>query len=220
MKIRRIVVGLEPAPCARNALAAAAGIAARMEAELVGLFIEDVDLLHFAGLPFAREVGASSAAWRSLDIGTMERSLRALASEARRTMASIAERAPVRWSFRVARGSVTSELLAGAEEADLMLLLQAGAPVIAICSAAVSAVRVVLEASGLARSLGGGLRIVLLGEDIRANAEWEREARALLAAQDPGARIRVARDTGALHALLRQLRRPASVRPEAADDSA
>jgi hypothetical protein len=220
MKIQRIVVALEPAPRARTALAAAAASAARMEAELVGLFIEDVDLLHFAGLPFAREVGFPSAAWRSLDVGTMERSLRVLADEARRTMASIAERAPVRWSFRVARGSVTSELLAGAGEADLMLLLQERAPVIAICSAAVSAVRVVPEASGLARSLGGGLSIVLRGDDIHATAVWEREARALLAAQDPGACVRVARDTGALHALLRELRRPVSVRPEAADGAA
>jgi len=66
MKIRRVIVGLEPA--SRNAakLEAAARLAARMEAELVGLFVENIDLLHFAGLPFAREVGFASATRREV----------------------------------------------------------------------------------------------------------------------------------------------------------
>ena len=57
MTLRRIVVGLDAGPRDRAALEAAAQLAARMQAELVGLFVEDIDLLHLAGLPFAREVG-------------------------------------------------------------------------------------------------------------------------------------------------------------------
>lgn len=121
MKIRRVIVGLDPAVQSRALLEAAVGLAGRMEAELVGLFVEDQNLLHFAGLPFAREVGFASATRRTLDVESMERSLRALAQEARRTLASIAGQTSVRWSFRVVRGSVGTELLAALEEADLAI---------------------------------------------------------------------------------------------------
>lgn len=127
MKIRRVIVGLDPAPQSRALLEAAAEAAEQMEAELVGLFVENVDLLHFAGLPFAREVGITSAVRRELDVEAMERSLRGLAREAQRLLASVAERTPVRWSFRVSRGSLMAELLAAAEEADLVIAV-AGQP--------------------------------------------------------------------------------------------
>jgi len=121
VKIRRIIVGLEPASRSRALLEAAADLAGSLEAELIGLFVEDADLLHFAGLPFAREVGFASARSRPLDVESMERSLRAWADEARRMLASVAGRTSVRWSFRVARGSVAAELLAAASEADLVV---------------------------------------------------------------------------------------------------
>lgn len=121
MKIRRIVVGLEPVPFSRPVLEAAAELARRMEAELVGLFVESQDLLHFAGLPFAREVGFTSATRRALDVGSMERALRALAKETQETLAAVAGRTAVQWSFRVARGSLAAELLAAAGEADLII---------------------------------------------------------------------------------------------------
>ena len=121
MKIRRIVMGLELAPFSRPVLEAAVALAQRMEAELVGLFVEDEDLLHFAGLPFAREVGISSATPRALDVESMERALRALAKDAQETLAALAERTPVRWSFRVVRGSLAAELIAAAGEADLII---------------------------------------------------------------------------------------------------
>jgi hypothetical protein len=105
----------------RALLEAAAELAQRMEAELVGLFVESQDLLHFAGLPFARAVGYASATKRRLDVESMERALRTLAGEARDTLAVIAARTPVQWSFRVARGTLSAELLAAAGEADLII---------------------------------------------------------------------------------------------------
>lgn len=121
MKIRRVIVPLDPGPRRRALLEAAAEAAERMEAELVGLFVENQDLLHFAALPFALEVGVASATRRARDVESMERLLRALAKEAQEMLASIAGRAPVRWSFRVARGAPLAELLAAAEEADLVI---------------------------------------------------------------------------------------------------
>lgn len=219
MSIRRIVVSMESTPQDRAALEAAADIAARLHAELVGLFIEDIDLLHFAGLPFAREVGFPSATRRPLDVSAMERSLRSLAEESRRALAEIAARMPLRWSFRVARGSSSMELLAAAGEADLLvaradgieravrhvaggaptlvLLLRDGgtrhAPLVGVCSPAVSPDRLAPMLAGLSRLFGEGIDLFLLCRDAEAASDWERELRARLAAEHAQGTIRVVR---------------------------
>jgi len=108
--LRRILVALDASPHSLAALEATSEMAARTKAGLLGLFIGDINLSHLAGLPFAREVGFPSAISRKLDVGSMERALKV-----------VAERAHIRWSFRVTRGSVVTELLSGALEADLLV---------------------------------------------------------------------------------------------------
>ncbi len=195
MTIRRIIVGLDPRSPGRAALEAAAQLAGRLQAELVGLFVEDIDLLYLAGLPFAREIGFPSATTRALDIASMERSLRALAGEVQRTMAAIAGRAPVPWSFRVARGALMSELRAAATQDDIVvtgaLRLTLPAPLSVLCSVATQPEHVVPAAAALARFLGGEVEIVLLDGDCAAAKGWEQAARKLLAAQGTGLRLRV-----------------------------
>jgi len=115
MTARRIVLGLDAGTPMRD-LEAAAALAARTGAELVGLFVENPELLQFAALPFAREIGGASAARRGLDVASVERSLRALALEAERMLAGTAGRSAVRWSFRVARGVLVEVLLAAAAD--------------------------------------------------------------------------------------------------------
>jgi hypothetical protein len=112
----RIVVGLG-AGTKRREVAAAAAFADRLGAELLGLFIEDADLLRFAALPFAHEIGFASAARLKLDVGGMERAMRGLADDAQRMLANAVGRSAIPWSFRVARGSAAGELLSAALEA-------------------------------------------------------------------------------------------------------
>ncbi|MBX3717365.1 MAG: hypothetical protein KF738_15310, partial [Burkholderiales bacterium] len=119
MKTRRIVVGLGPAPQSRGALEAAAAIARLLDAELDALFVESEALLRLAGLPFAREVGASSASARPLDAAAVERAMRAQATEARRLLAGVADPRAVRWTLRVTRGAEGEELRAASSGADL-----------------------------------------------------------------------------------------------------
>lgn len=124
--IRRILVALDASTDSLAALDAAAKLAARVEAELVGLFVEDVNLLRLAGLPFTRELR-----FPSLDPMTqekMEQALRLQASQARRALSKAAETRAVRWSFQVVRGHVTPELLAAALSADLVTLGRASRP--------------------------------------------------------------------------------------------
>jgi nucleotide-binding universal stress UspA family protein len=127
-EIKRILVALEPSASGRAALAAAAEMAASLHAELVGVYVEDIDLLHMAGLPFCREYSVEALEGRDMDTGAMARAFRGQASRLRRAMELAADRQQVRWSFRVARGPVAGELLAASEEADLVIVGRAARP--------------------------------------------------------------------------------------------
>ena len=89
----RILVALDASPQSVAALRAAAELAALMEAELEGLFIEDINLLHLCGLPFSHEIGSYTAKRRQLDNLALERQLRGLATE-RRDADRVLEQAP------------------------------------------------------------------------------------------------------------------------------
>ena len=101
VRIRRVIAcfspgyGARPEPVAR--------LAREMEAELLGLFIEDVELLRFASLPFAREIGSASASMRALSVSELERQLRAQARELEREITAILGAGS--WSLRVERSS-------------------------------------------------------------------------------------------------------------------
>lgn len=120
--IRRILVTVDASPHSLAALEATAELAARMQAELLGLFVEDVNLLQLAGLPFVRVASRASAELRPVDSQTMERALRVQAEQARRSLEAAAARRRLHWSFRVVRGEVVAEVLAAAGEADLVSL--------------------------------------------------------------------------------------------------
>lgn len=120
--IRRILLALDASGTSVSVLEAAVLFAARMEAELLGLFVEDVNLLRFAALPFAREVGFPSARTRRLGSAEMERALRAQASLAQTALTAAAMRQGVRFSFRIVRGEVPEQVLEAASEVDLVAI--------------------------------------------------------------------------------------------------
>ena len=117
---RRILVALDASRESDAALAAAAELAKHLDAELMGLFIEDIDLLNLAALPFSREVPVLSLSGRELDLERVERELRSKAAAARRALAALAGELHLQWSFRIARGHVDAELLTASQEADLV----------------------------------------------------------------------------------------------------
>ena len=118
----RVLVALDASPQSQAALRAAARVAAAMQAELLGLFVEDANLFHLCNSPFCREVGLRTAVVRQLESQTVERQLRVLAAEMRRSLARVAGEAQVRWSFQVTRGAVEHELLVAAENSVLLSL--------------------------------------------------------------------------------------------------
>ncbi|MBI4695847.1 MAG: hypothetical protein HY749_17715 [Gammaproteobacteria bacterium] len=125
--IRRILVALDASHGGEAALEAAALLAAHMEVELAGIFVENEDVLRFAALPFTRETGVASAATRKTDRQEVERLLKVRAGLAEAALVREAERQRLRWSFEVRRGRVMSQLLADAESEDLLALAREGA---------------------------------------------------------------------------------------------
>jgi len=121
MSPARVALVLDSAPRLRPALGAVARLAARLEGELSAVFVEDEGLLHWASLPFTREVGFPTASRREFDAEAMARALRAGAEGLRRQLESAALGASVPLRFRVSRGALLGELLRAAAEADLVV---------------------------------------------------------------------------------------------------
>jgi len=124
--IKRIAVTLDALDLSLAALDQAARLAGRMGAQLEGIFVEDIDLLQLAELPFLREVRRSSYSVEAMNLARMEQELRVLARRAERLLGEQAARHHVSWSFRVWRGSIDSDLLAAAMEVDVLALTRLG----------------------------------------------------------------------------------------------
>lgn len=124
--IERILVALDASPASFAALEAAAELAADFGAELVGLFVEDVNLLRIAEISFTQEVGFFSATSRRLEIRHVQRQFRSQASRAEQALRQAAEQAGVNWSFRVVRGVIAAELLTAASDTDLVIMGRMG----------------------------------------------------------------------------------------------
>lgn len=150
MQFRRIVIAVDGSPTSLAALEATGELAAAWGAEVIGLFIEDTDLLRMASLPFAREVGSHSGAYRALNLGQFERELRTHADRARNTLWFVAERLRMTASFSVARGSVKKELLKALRDCDMLSMGKGGSSVTASLGLGTNAKAVAAGGFGIA----------------------------------------------------------------------
>jgi len=124
--LRRILLALDAACADAETLDAVARMAAALEAELVGVFVEDQDLLAAAGLPTTWSWPRSGAGRCPLNPKIMERALRVTATRAGAALASVAARRQVRSSFRVVSGEASDTVFAEASEGDLLALAPGG----------------------------------------------------------------------------------------------
>ncbi len=124
--IRRILIALDASPASQAALDLAADLAIRYQAELIGIYVEDINLLRSADIPFTQEIGFYSASARQINSSHIERELRAHARRVEQLLSSIAQRANLRWSFRSTRGLIPGELIAAAAESDMIILGKSG----------------------------------------------------------------------------------------------
>lgn len=118
----RIVVSFDTTPAGEAALEAAIGLAAALDAEVAGLFVEDVGLMRMASLPFTREFGLTSALLRPIETADIERALRLQAQQTRALLAAAAAALNLRWSFQVVRGQSVNAVFEFGEDCALVVL--------------------------------------------------------------------------------------------------
>jgi len=119
--LERILVLLEGG-VGDAALEAAADLAARRNAQLVGLFVEDSDLLSSAGLPFTREIGMASGNPRPLSAPEVERGMRERAGLLRAQLVHVARERGVEAVLEVGRGRHVQSILLRMRPQDLFVL--------------------------------------------------------------------------------------------------
>src|ERR1700758_1486083 len=105
--IERVVVPLDAATETSTAIDTAARLAARWRVPLHGVFVEDEELIGFAGLPFPHQV-TLGAGLQPLTKDHIEDHFRAFAERARQELKAAAERHGVKWSFDVVRGPLAA----------------------------------------------------------------------------------------------------------------
>lgn len=141
--IKRILVALDDSKKAIDLLRSAAALAAQLDAELIGLFVEDTELLRAADLPIFREINLNTRTRRKVNRFQIERIYQkrvdALLSEAERMLTEM----ELEWQFTIARGSVVEEIQKAASDVDLLVMARSAISKRRLGSTARSMVRTV-----------------------------------------------------------------------------
>lgn len=121
-EIRRIVVAIDSSADAADALETAATLAGHWHAELAGIFVEDINLVHLADLPVGREIAFPTGRGREYTAATLRTQNREQEFSARRAIVAAAARARIKHDFRVVRGRVDVEVINASRDGDLLIL--------------------------------------------------------------------------------------------------
>lgn len=125
MTARIVLAAIDASPQSLAALDTAAELASRLNAELRGMYVEDINLVRTAEFPFARAI-TSSGQPLPLTPETMLRQLHRHADMARNAVESAGLRCNLSWSFSVVRGTVPSEIVQAASTADFVAVGRSG----------------------------------------------------------------------------------------------
>lgn len=122
----RVLVLIDGSRMSYAALEAAADIAGKRGADVLGVFVEELNLVRSAGYGFSREVGSASGISRPFDQEILEQRMRGVAERARAALARAVKHSGGRQALSIARGHVIDEVLALAGPDDLLVLGRAG----------------------------------------------------------------------------------------------
>ena len=118
----RILVAVDTSLQSYDALETAAEFASHLKAHLMALFIEDVNLIKLAELPFAKELDRSSGVMRPLNSGALTRALQADAQKLQQRLAEESEKRQISVSMKVVRGQYLTAAMQVAEKSDIVFL--------------------------------------------------------------------------------------------------
>ncbi|NLX55885.1 MAG: hypothetical protein GXY58_12285 [Planctomycetaceae bacterium] len=204
--VRCILVALDDACSDHETMETAARLAADLQAELQGLYVEDVNALRLAALPFTQEITTASGVARRIDPESMERAMQNKAAHVRQLLERSAARAHIRCSFSVTRGHVTQRALLATGETDLVLFgsrshapatrLPAAAParsavrpVVAVLDAAAPRIQTLDTAVAISQRQQRGLVVLVRGAPPGAVELCADRVRDRLADRDVNARV-------------------------------
>jgi len=208
---RRILVLLDGSRVSLAALEAAADIARAQQVEVLGIFVEEVNLLRSAGYGFAREVGRSSGVARPMDVAALEGRMQALAEKLRRTLEQTLTSRGIAQTLKRCRGEVAEQVLGLAKPGDLLVLGRAGWSGMPGTRLGSTARMLLRQAPGdvllwpESRSLPPGRVVVLLNHDQGANHRAVRVGLELARRGQRALTVLVRSDAADDHGLLEEL---------------
>lgn len=100
----------------------AGALAQILHAELAALFVEEVELVRLADLPFSREIGVATGSVLEFDPDAIARRHRQQAAAIRAHVASTARTLELAWSFDITSGSLLEAALEFLADPDLLML--------------------------------------------------------------------------------------------------
>ena len=125
-RMRHILVALDASRHSQAALEAAVNLAKSMDAELHGLFVEDINWFNISKLPMLSEVSDLTGTLRPLQSDWVERQVRILAERARQLLQQQATLNQLPYQFETVRGEVAEQVLKASEHADLVTIGRTG----------------------------------------------------------------------------------------------
>jgi nucleotide-binding universal stress UspA family protein len=123
---RRVIVTVDAQSHLPPAIELAVALAASRQSALHGLFVEDVDLMCVAQLPFTQEVPLLSGRPRSLDNRQLQRSLDKLALQFQQLLMRRAEHFSLACSYNTVRGRKHALELGESAHAEFFIVGQPG----------------------------------------------------------------------------------------------
>ncbi len=118
----RIVVGFKSASNADSATAAAAVLASVIEAEIVGLLVQEEIMLGLAEFPFARVLDFDSPKPREVSRQLMQEAFARTAAVCKQALSKHAGKAHLNWSFRAQQGDFDATVEAAVGLGDYVVL--------------------------------------------------------------------------------------------------
>ncbi|QOC23114.1 universal stress protein [Wenzhouxiangella sp. AB-CW3] len=123
---QRIIVLLDDSPESMRALETAAGLARHHRGALLGLFVEERDLVRSAGFAFAGEIGATSGGLRQRPAEGVRGEIRRRVRLLRQALERIARARGIEHELVVRRGRVVEEILSFSAPDDLLIVGRVG----------------------------------------------------------------------------------------------
>jgi hypothetical protein len=106
----------------------AAELAARLNLDLIGMFIEDKNLLGLAALPFAREIRSASGTWHAMAVDEMAQDMALASRRAERRFDALARELGHAARFEVVQGPTADAIRALSRDDDVIVIVEPSNP--------------------------------------------------------------------------------------------